>query len=442
MNTFADMVQDTSSTTGTGTLTLSGSAPTGFQGFDAIGNGKTCYYSIRHASANEWEIGLGTVAVGGSTTLARTTVLASSNSSAAVNFSSGTKYVRHILPAMLGARGEIAAGSVYALSYSATPTVDLNNGKRQAITLTGAATFSVSNDYNGAEFSLVITQDSTGGRIPTFWSTLTWRTGRVIDVSANATTIVRFVRTGSGAYDAFIDGQKRFNTDFTAFGTLISGLGPNELTATGPLSTWTAMSGASPTQSGTNRPSVCLNGPNGLPCVNFDNNQCQYMNYAASALDLSGNTFSLVCLTRRRRIRTLTNSDGIIGQPQNGWGAQLTSNSGEFGSITKVGVSSVEGKTTDYREWRINTFKLDGTNGKHRVDSHAWDTDAYTPTFTTGLVGYLGNGWGGSGSNPDTTASGGKAFDGQMCLVLVYQGVVSDGNLLAIEDAIRKEAGV
>jgi hypothetical protein len=88
-----DRVQETSSTTGTGTLTLSG-AVSGFQSFSsAIGNGNTTYYSITNGT--EWEVGIGTVAAG---TLSRDTVLSSSTGSA-VSFSAGVKNVFVTYPA-------------------------------------------------------------------------------------------------------------------------------------------------------------------------------------------------------------------------------------------------------------------------------------------------------------------------------------------------------
>ena len=91
---IADRVRETSTTTGTGTLTLDG-AVSGFQTFStAIGNTNTCYYTIVNGS--EFEIGLGTVAAG---TLARTTVLRSSNAGSAVNFSAGSKDVFATYPA-------------------------------------------------------------------------------------------------------------------------------------------------------------------------------------------------------------------------------------------------------------------------------------------------------------------------------------------------------
>jgi Chaperone of endosialidase len=89
---LADRVKETTTSPGTGTATLSG-AVTGYQSFSAgIGANNTTYYVIADASGPNWEVGYGTVGAGG-TTLARTTVLASSNSGSLVNFSSGTQNV-------------------------------------------------------------------------------------------------------------------------------------------------------------------------------------------------------------------------------------------------------------------------------------------------------------------------------------------------------------
>lgn len=94
---LADRVQETTTTTGTGTVTLLGAA-TGFQSFAVIGNGNTTYYCIAGQTSSEWEVGIGTYTSAG-TTLARTTVLASSNAGSLVNFSAGTKNVFVTYPA-------------------------------------------------------------------------------------------------------------------------------------------------------------------------------------------------------------------------------------------------------------------------------------------------------------------------------------------------------
>lgn len=99
---FTDRVLETTTTSGTGSLSLDG-AVTGYQRFSTVGNGNTAYYSIWAIDTNgtpsgDWEVGLGTWATGH--TLARTTVLASSNSGSAVSFASGTtKRVALVYPA-------------------------------------------------------------------------------------------------------------------------------------------------------------------------------------------------------------------------------------------------------------------------------------------------------------------------------------------------------
>ena len=104
-----DRVQETSTTTGTGTLTLAG-AVTQFQTFSsAVGNGNTTYYTIYNAGGTQWEVGLGTVGAG---TLSRDTVLASSNSNSLVSFT-GTLYVF----------GDYPAGKAVYLDAIGTATV-------------------------------------------------------------------------------------------------------------------------------------------------------------------------------------------------------------------------------------------------------------------------------------------------------------------------------
>ena len=93
-----DRVKETSTTTGVGAMALGGAA-TGFETFAAgVGNNNTTYYAIWNQGTTEWEVGLGTLD-GTSANLTRTTPISSSNSDAAVNFTSGTKDVFCTLPA-------------------------------------------------------------------------------------------------------------------------------------------------------------------------------------------------------------------------------------------------------------------------------------------------------------------------------------------------------
>lgn len=91
----ADRVKETSTTTGTGALTLAGAA-TGFRAFgDVCSDGDTAYYVAAHQTPGEWEHGIGTWTTGG--TLTRTEVIAGSNGTSPVNFSAGTKDVFLVL---------------------------------------------------------------------------------------------------------------------------------------------------------------------------------------------------------------------------------------------------------------------------------------------------------------------------------------------------------
>lgn len=96
---IANRVKETTTTAGTGTVTLLG-ATTGFQSFAAVGNANTTYYTIVGQTGNEWEVGLGTYTSSG-TTLARTTVFSNSSGTqpSALSFSAGTKDVFVTYPA-------------------------------------------------------------------------------------------------------------------------------------------------------------------------------------------------------------------------------------------------------------------------------------------------------------------------------------------------------
>ena len=121
---LADRVKETTTTAGTGTVTLLG-ASTGYQSFSAIGNGNTTYYTIAGQTGSEWEVGIGTYTSSG-TTLARTTVISSSNSGSLVNFSAGTKDVFVTYPAEYTANavgGGIGAVLLNASTVTASGTI-------------------------------------------------------------------------------------------------------------------------------------------------------------------------------------------------------------------------------------------------------------------------------------------------------------------------------
>tara|TARA_R110002033_G_scaffold124494_1_gene166535 strand:+ start:159 stop:614 length:456 start_codon:yes stop_codon:yes gene_type:complete len=137
-----DRVKETSTTTGTGTLNLAG-AETGYESFVAgIGTGNTTYYAIELNSAGEYEVGIGTVTDATPDTLSRTTIISSSNSDAAVNFSAGTKNVFCTLPAKR-TMSPVMTATGYVVTHASTLDEDqtLDSGVLAGpVTVTGTQT--------------------------------------------------------------------------------------------------------------------------------------------------------------------------------------------------------------------------------------------------------------------------------------------------------------
>lgn len=116
-----DRVYETATTTGTGTLALAG-AVAQFQAFsDVLANNDSCIYTIKGQTGTEWEVGIGVWLTGNS--LARITVLDSSNAGALVNFSAGTKDVWITLTTATAPPTIVSVGSSF--TSTATPTATL-----------------------------------------------------------------------------------------------------------------------------------------------------------------------------------------------------------------------------------------------------------------------------------------------------------------------------
>ena len=159
-----DRVKETTTTTGTGTINLAG-AETGFETFvQGIGNSNTCYYCIAHQSANEFEVGLGTVTDASPDTLSRTTIISSTNSDSAVDFSAGTKNVFCTLPAskavVVDGSGDLefnAPGDEFSFK---------NSSNTIAFIKTDNNDFTIQNNLNDKDFILK-GYDSDGGGLIT-----------------------------------------------------------------------------------------------------------------------------------------------------------------------------------------------------------------------------------------------------------------------------------
>ena len=160
----ADRVKDTSTTTGTGDITVSGSAPFGYRTFSTVMSvADTFYYAIQGQSTAEWEIGVGTYA--SSNQFARTTVLASSASGSAVSFSSGTKNVFLTLAATRTLQlksgdtptaGSIPYGDGSTLSYSSVGT------SGQVLVSGGSGSPTWSSAGTGSVTSVAVSGGTTG----------------------------------------------------------------------------------------------------------------------------------------------------------------------------------------------------------------------------------------------------------------------------------------
>ena len=110
-----DRVKESSSTSGTGTIALAG-AVQGFETFAAgIGNNNETYYAAYEDGTSNWEVGRGTLDAT-SANLARTEVITSSNSDAAVNFTGNTLDVFCTLPASKAVHLDAAGSPVGAAS--------------------------------------------------------------------------------------------------------------------------------------------------------------------------------------------------------------------------------------------------------------------------------------------------------------------------------------
>lgn len=217
---LANRVRETTTTSGLTDFSLAG-AVTGWRSFgDAFGDGDIIWYTCYHLSANEWEIGIGTLS---GTTLQRTTVVESSNSDAKVSFSAGTKAVFVAIPsqqfAELGAVNKTPkAGSTniyldrswlkptigvdypYVLSDAATISVDLDVAARFLVTIAGNRTITFDNtDAGGNYFTLIVRQDGTGGRTIT-WPSISWQNANGLNSAPNAYTVFVFVKLAAGTY--------------------------------------------------------------------------------------------------------------------------------------------------------------------------------------------------------------------------------------------------
>lgn len=267
-----DRVQESTTTAGTGSVTLDG-AVAGFQSFAVVGNGNTTFYCISDTQAGTWEVGIGTYSTTGPT-LARTTVLSNSSGTTSpitLSSSANTKSVFVTYPSEksvnLDASGNVTAlgtitsgvwnGSTVPVAYGGTGVTSSSGAN--SVVLRDASGNVVFNNFTAGATNTVAaagttvltvasarTQILTGSTTQTFQlpdaTTLTLGqsflfinlSSGTLTVKDNASTTVETIPTGGvtqlgalsiatsagtwGAY-SFLPGSYNFNTSTADFGT-------------------------------------------------------------------------------------------------------------------------------------------------------------------------------------------------------------------------------
>ena len=170
----ADRVKETTTTTGTGTITLAGAEPNFITFTSALSDGDTTYYAIVDDTNTAFEVGLGTFTASG-TTLARTTVLASSNSGSAVNLQAGTKDVFINYPAgksvflnasnQLVINGTAVTATAAEINYLDITTLGTSEASKAVTADSGAKVKFIGTTSVAEMIEKVTTQTSTTGTI-------------------------------------------------------------------------------------------------------------------------------------------------------------------------------------------------------------------------------------------------------------------------------------
>lgn len=255
---LADRVKDTTTSTGTGTITLAGAPPAGFQSFAAIGDGNTTYYTI--SGGSQWEVGIGTYTASG-TTLSRDTVLSSSaGGTSLVDFSAGSKDVFVTLPSQRSYGIPFSTQTAnYAASFNEGILADTSGGAftvtlpaspvagTQVIVADAANSWGTNNltvarngqTIEGAATNLIC--DITGVSVQLIYSGTTWQVfaqaggaGGSADINTQTTGTLLVSRGGTGA---------------TTLTGIVKGNGTSAFTA-GTVALTTEVSGTLPVGSG------------------------------------------------------------------------------------------------------------------------------------------------------------------------------------------------
>jgi hypothetical protein len=217
-----DRVKETTTTSGTGTVTLAG-VTSGFQSFSVVGDGNTTYYAIENG--NNWEVGVGTYTASG-TTLSRDTILESSNAGSAISLS-GTSTVFCTYPAERSVNTEDIGVSIEAYDAdtakyddtTANFTGTLQNGGSNVVVDTDIGSTVEAYNSNLAGINQALTTTSS----PTF-ATLNATNAYATNIGLDSTDYLKF--TNNTQMDIYVNGSNEFrfesDGDFHADGDVIA----------------------------------------------------------------------------------------------------------------------------------------------------------------------------------------------------------------------------
>jgi chitodextrinase len=236
---FADLVQDTSTSTGTGAIVLSGTPAAGFQALSAVGAvGATFPYNIRNAATAEWESGTGTITAANTFTR---TPSASSNSGALVNFSAGTKTVICTLTAAHVARMPIDRDVPFSQSV---PLDRVGISWMTQQTVAAKYTFTpAAGAVRGAMCYIRLKADGVSGNVPDLSAFKTISGSPPYNNTANAINLLELSYDGVDYWRAYsFEGSEAGSTSTadTTLPVMSGSLASSNITSTGFTLTWVA----------------------------------------------------------------------------------------------------------------------------------------------------------------------------------------------------------
>jgi hypothetical protein len=192
---------------GTGALTL-GAAVTGYQTFAASGVSDADVVSYVIEDGTNWEIGSGTYTASG-TTLARTTILASSNSGSAITATNnGTVFIAFLASDLLlnsAVNAFTAQQNFTEVTLTDGATINWNMNTQQVAKVTLGGNRTLANPTNlvaGGTYVLRVIQDGTGSRTLAYGSAYKWASGVVptLSTAAGSVDILSFYSDGTNLY--------------------------------------------------------------------------------------------------------------------------------------------------------------------------------------------------------------------------------------------------